>query len=211
MKKEKFGFLLFDGLEELDLVGPWEMISTWANTFAGPDVFTIAQQKTPIKCAKSLQLLPDYSFVDCPPLNYLLVPGGVGTRSEVNNPGMIEFIRTQAKDCRYVTSVCTGAFLLQAAGLLQNKKATTHWQSLDRLRAFKDITVLEKRFVHDDNIWTSAGVSAGIDMAFALIADIAGNNVAGKIQTFTEYFPDKKRYIDLTEEKFPAYWYEEVT
>src|SRR6185437_14429538 len=193
---EKFGFLIFNDLEELDLVGPWEMISLWGKNYNGPDVFTVSQNGGLIKCAKKLIINSDYSFSSCPPLNYLLVPGGQGTRNEVNNTILIEFIRNQAVSCRNVLSVCTGSFLLHAAGLLSGHKATTHWLSLDRLRQFEEVTTVEERYIKDGMIWTSAGISAGIDTTFAFIADIANDEIAGKIQLHAEYFPEKKRYID---------------
>jgi transcriptional regulator GlxA family with amidase domain len=93
-----------------------------------------------------------------------------------------------------VLSVCTGAFILQAAGLLKGKKATTHWRSLDRLREFQEVSVIEERFVRDGNIWTAAGISAGIDLALAFVADQAGKEVAGKVQLHAEYYPDNTKY-----------------
>src|SRR5205085_4200384 len=141
-----FGFLLFPDLEELDLVGPWEIVNVWRAYANGPEhCFTVSQQGGEVRCSKGLKLMADYSFKNCPPLDYLLIPGGQGTRAEVNNAELIEFVRSQAANCKEVLSVCTGAFILQAAGLLKNRRATTHWGSLDRLRAFDDVTVEEKR------------------------------------------------------------------
>lgn len=202
-----FGFLMFENLEELDLVGPWEIITVWSKEFNGPkNVFTISQNSELIQCVHGLKIAADYHFENCPPLDYLLIPGGMGTRTEVNNTDLIQFIAQQARQGCTLVSVCTGTFLLQAAGLLKNRRVTTHWQSLNRLRAFPELTVKEQRFIHDDNIWTSAGISAGIDMAFALIAEIAGSEVAGLVQMQTEYFPSDKRYIDLIgKEDLPEY------
>ncbi len=189
------GFLLFDDVEELDFLGPWEVISVWGNKFNGPNkIITINQDGGAVKCAKGLQVIPSYNFSNCPPLDYLLVPGGLGTRTEVHNEKLIHFIKQTAKNGKGILSVCTGAFLLQAAGLLDGKKATTHWQSLNRLKAFDNITVIEERFVRDGNIWTSAGISAGIDLALAFVAEIAGDDTAGKVQMHMEYYPSFKRY-----------------
>ncbi len=102
--------------------------------------------------------------------------------------------RYVAPGCQQVLSVCTGAFILQAAGLLQDKQATTHWNSLERLRAFPEVRVIEQRFVRDGNIWTSAGVSAGIDLALALVAELAGAEIAGKVQLAMEYYPSGVKY-----------------
>lgn len=190
-----FGFLLFPDLEELDLIGPWEIIGMWGNYFDGPKhCLTVSQTGEIVHCAKGLKLVPDYGFGDCPPLDYLLVPGGQGTRREVDNVELITFVQQQAAVCRQVLSVCTGAFILQAAGLLQDKKATTHWNSLDRLREFSEVTVVEERFVRDGNVWTAAGVSAGIDLALALVADQAGDEIAGKVQLGAEYYPSDVKY-----------------
>ncbi|MCX5811500.1 MAG: DJ-1/PfpI family protein, partial [Proteobacteria bacterium] len=148
----------------------------------------------PVICAKGLSVNPHVSFEQCPQLDFLLVPGGQGTRQEVDNPVLIRFITEQARQCKAILSVCTGTFLLHKAGLLYGKKATTHWNSLDRLKAFGDITAVEERFVCDGNIWTSAGVSAGIDLMFAFIAEIADEEAAGKVQFAAEYYPSVKRY-----------------
>jgi transcriptional regulator GlxA family with amidase domain len=190
-----FGFLFFPDAEELDFIGPWEMITMWSRAAAGPEhCFTIGQQTKPIRCAKGLRVVPDYDFESCPPLDYLLIPGGQGTRDAVQNDALITFVQKQAASCQQVLSVCTGSFVLQAAGLLAGKKATTHWGSLHRLRQFKDVEVVEERFVRDGHIWTAAGVSAGIDLALAFIADQAGEEAASKVQFYTEYYPDPRRY-----------------
>jgi len=191
----RFGFLLFPELEELDFVGPWEIIGMWGKKLQGPEeCLTISQKGSIITCAKGLKVVTDYSFENCPPLDYLLIPGGEGTRKEIENKELISFVQKQGKTCKQMLSVCTGVFILQAAGLLKGKKATTHWASLERLRKFPDMTVLEERFVRDGNIWTAAGVSAGIDLALAFIADQAGEETAGKVQLATEYYPSSVKY-----------------
>ena len=177
----KFSFLLFPELEELDFVGPWEIIGVWSKKLKGPEeCLTISQNGSIITCAKGLKIVTDYCFEKCPPLDYLLVPGGEGTRKEIDNKELISFVQKQSKTCKQMLSVCTGAFILQATGLLKGKKATTHWASLERLRQFTDMTVVDERIVHDGNIWTAAGVSAGIDLALAFIADQAGKRLPEK-------------------------------
>lgn len=205
--KNKFGFLLFDGLEELDLVGPWEMISLWGKEYGGPkETITVNQTGHAIVCSKGLKIIPDFSFSSCPTLDYLLIPGGKGTRIEINNQELLTFIKKQANYCENILSVCTGSLLLQAAGLLTGRKATTHWMIIDKLKEFKEVEVVEQRYVNDGNIWTSAGVSAGIDMALAFIAEISGKEVAGKVQLHAEYFPENKNYINLKEiSHLPSY------
>ncbi|MDM0054743.1 DJ-1/PfpI family protein [Variovorax fucosicus] len=190
-----FGILLFDEVEELDFVGPWEMLTMWSKVAEGPsNCSVVAQSLGPVRCAKGLSVNPHFSFSDCPPLDYLLVPGGQGTRTEVGNQVLLDFVAAQAKTCKAVLSVCTGAFILHAAGLLSGKKATTHWGSLERLRALGDVEVVEERYVEDGGVWSSAGVSAGIDLMLAFIASVAGHDAAGKVQFSAEYYPSAVRY-----------------
>ncbi len=202
-----FGILIFPDVEELDFVGPWEMVGIWSDREKGPDnCFIIAQNKEPVTCSKGLKVLPDVTLDECPELDFLLVPGGRGTRKEVDNPQIIGFIREKAEKAKTVLSVCTGSFLLQRAGLLSGKKATTHWGSLDRLREFEDVEVIEERFTRDGRIWTAAGISAGIDMVLSFIASITDDQVAGRIQLYAEYYPYQKLYGDAhKEEGAPGY------
>jgi len=202
-----FGFLIFPNLEELDLVGPWEIIRYWSMLAQGPEnCLMVSERSEPVVCNKGMSINPQVIFSECPPLDYLLIPGGQGTRQEVNNEVLIRFVAEQAEHCRAVLSVCTGAFILHRAGLLSGLKATTHWASLDRLRDLGDVTVVEDRIVRDGRIWTAAGVSAGIDMALAFVADVAGEEKAGMIQFGTEYYPSSRSYGHFTkEEKAPQY------
>lgn len=210
--RETFGFLLFNGVEELDMVGPWEVISIWSKSFGGPDtIITTSQQAGPITCVRGLQISSTYDFDTCPPLDYLLVPGGMGERSESHNEKLTTFIRERANTCKAILSVCTGSLLLQAAGLLDGKKATTHWKSLSRLRKFEKTTVVEERWVKDGNIWSSAGISSGIDLALAFIAEVAGEETAGQVQFQMEYYPPHKRYGKLDQSAdAPAYLKDEA-
>jgi transcriptional regulator GlxA family with amidase domain len=202
-----FGFLLFPDLEELDLVGPWEMIAMWSKYAGGPEKYLmIAETAESVTCANGMILMPQASFNDAPQLDYLLIPGGLGTRSQVKNDRLTAFVAAQAKNCRAVLSVCTGSFILQAAGLLSGKRATTHWLSLDHLRNLGDVEVVEKRFIIDGNIWTSSGVSAGIDLALEFIKHEAGEETAGKVQSFAEYYPSGKMYGTFHQDpKAPGY------
>lgn len=188
------GILIFDQAEELDFVGPWEMLTMWGKVADGPRCLLVAEKQDPVLCAKGLSVNPSIDFAHCPPLDVLVVPGGQGTRREVHNRLLVDFISAQVATCQAVLSVCTGSFLLHAAGLLTGKRATTHWGSLGRLRALGDVLVQEDRFVRDGQIWTSAGVSAGMDLALAFIAEVAGEEAAGKVQSQAEYFPSGTRY-----------------
>jgi len=202
-----FGIIIFPDVEELDFVGPWEMLTMWSKLAGGPaNCLIVAEKREPVACAKGLSVNPHVSFADCPPLDYLLVPGGMGTRREVDNPVLTRFLADQAPACRALLSVCTGAFVLHAAGLLSGKTATTHWGSLDRLRALGDVKVVEQRFVQDGNVWTSAGVSAGTDLMLAFIAHTAGDEAAARVQLQAEYYPADTVYgSTASHERAPAY------
>lgn len=202
-----FGIIVFNQVEELDFVGPWEMLTMWSKIADGPEnCLIVGQTLEPITCAKGLSINPHVSFANCPTLDYLLIPGGKGTRQQVNNEVLLEFVATQAQNCKAVLSVCTGSFVLHAAGLLSGKKATTHWSSLERLRALGDVEVLEQRFVQDGQVWSSAGVSAGIDLMLAFIAHVAGAQTAGKVQSRVEYYPSSIKYGGFEKQpEAPAY------
>jgi transcriptional regulator GlxA family with amidase domain len=184
------GILLFPDAEELDFVGPWEVFTMAALGREGERVVTIAERAEPVRCAKGLRVLPDHGFADAPPLDVLLVPGGQGTRKEVANPALIDWLRKAAVPCTWVTSVCTGTLLLHEAGLARGKRVTTHWGFVETLRQRGEIEVLEKvRFVRDGRLVTSAGVSAGIDMALWLVGQIHGVPHARLTQRLMEYDP----------------------
>lgn len=201
-KNKKFGFLLFNQFEDLDFFGPWEMIALWSQQFDGPELVLVSETGGEITSAKGLVLKTTTNFSNCPLLDFLLIPGGQGTRREVDNEALINFVKERAPQSHSLLSVCTGAFILQKANLLKNKEATTHWASLERLKAFPEVIVAPKRYTVTGNLWTSAGVSAGIDMILAFIAHIAGEEVAGDIQRWTEYYPNHKIY---TKTNLPKY------
>lgn len=157
----------------------------------GDRVVTIAEQLDPVRCRKGLRVLPDHTFADAPELDVVLVPGGQGSRRERDNPAMLEFIRRVAPGCTWVTSVCTGVFVLEAAGPARAKTVTTHWAAIEELRGLApDLTVLENvRYVRDQNLVTSAGVSAGIDMALWLVGQLYSVEHARMTQYSMEYNP----------------------
>jgi len=202
-----FGFLLFPDLEELDLVGPWEMVAMWGQYADGPEkCLMIADTKAPVRCSNGMIIQPHVSFDEAPRLDYLLIPGGFGTRQQVDDQRLIDFVSGQAQNCKAILSVCTGAFILHACGLLKGKKATTHWLSLKQLKKLDDVEVVEERIVRDGNIWTSSGVSAGIDLALAFIQHEAGDGTAGSVQSFAEYYPSGKNYGTFHKDpKAPGY------
>jgi transcriptional regulator GlxA family with amidase domain len=151
---------------------------------------TIAEKPGPVTCAKGMRVLPDHTLADAPALDIVLVPGGMGTRREVDNPAVIDWLRKVGGDCEWVTSVCTGALLLHEAGFAKGKRVTTHWGFVPQLRERGDVTVIDdQRFVRDGNLVTAAGVSAGIDMALWLVGQLHSPEVARKVQRYIEYDP----------------------
>lgn len=184
------GILLFDDVEELDFVGPWEVFGVMLELGATGRLVTIAEQARPIRCAKGLRVLPDHTFADAPALDVVLVPGGQGTRREVDNPIVIDWLRGVAASCTWVTSVCTGALLLHEAGPTRSRRVTTHWAFVETLRERGDVTVLDGvRYVRDGKLVSAAGVSAGIDMALWLVGQIHGVDLARTVQRHMEYDP----------------------
>lgn len=184
------GILIFDAAEELDFVGPWEVFAVAAMLHPGNRVVSIAQEPGPVTCAKGMRVLPDHGFADAPPLDVVLVPGGMGTRRQVDNPVLIDWLRRTGQRCAWVTSVCTGVLLLHEAGLARHKRVTTHWNFIDALRARPDVTVIAgRRYVRDGNLLTAAGVSAGIDMALWLVGQLHGVDCARQVQRRMEYDP----------------------
>lgn len=185
------GILIFDDAEELDFVGPWEVLtSVTRHLFPDDRVVLIAEEQRAIRCAKGMRVLPDTDFAGAPALDVVLVPGGQGTRREVSNPNLIDWLRRVGERCEWVTSVCTGALLLHEAGFAKGRRVTTHWGFTKTLRERGDVTVLEGvRWVRDGNLVTAAGVSAGIDMALWLVGQIYGADVARKVQRGIEYDP----------------------
>ena len=185
------GIVIFDDAEELDWVGPWEVFKMARIGHDELRVVLIAQSVEPVRCAGGLRVLPDCSFADAPALDVLLVPGGQGTRVEMKNPVLLEWLAAASESCEWVTSVCTGAALLHAAGLAKDKRITTHWAYIDALRADAlDATVLERvRYVRDGNLVTAAGVSAGIDMSLWLVGQMYGVDHARLVQRAMEYDP----------------------
>ena len=185
------GILLFDHLEGLDAIGPWEVFTMAANVRGSGKVVTISEHGGMVKCAKGLRIQSDYSFGEAPPLDVILVPGGMGTRTEVNNKVVIDWIAKVAPGCTWVTSVCTGSMLLIESGIARDKRVTTHWAFVDTLRERGGAAAVvdDMRFVRDGNIVSSAGVSAGIDMSLWIIGQTDSPAFAREVQKRIEYYP----------------------
>jgi transcriptional regulator GlxA family with amidase domain len=188
------GVALFDGAEELDWAGPWEVLAAWAEQWPddGVRVFTLARSDGAVTCAKGLRVLPDETWESAPPLDVLVYPGGQGTRRELADQAVLDWIRGLAAGETVVASVCTGSLVLAAAGLLDGKPATTHWQSLELLPTLgNEIEVRpDDRFVDNGNILTAAGVSAGIDMALHLVARLHSTERAREVRRYIQYDPE---------------------
>ncbi len=189
------GILVFDDVEVLDFCGPFEVFATTgqppgqADT-AGPfRVCLLAERTGLVRCRGGLRVQPDYTLADHPPLDILVVPGGWGTRREVGNGPLLDWIATQDRQTALTFSVCTGAFLLGARGLLDGRPATTHWASIDRLRQTHPAVDVrdDVRFVDSGHIVTSAGVSAGIDAALYVVSRFLGADVARDTARRMEY------------------------
>jgi transcriptional regulator GlxA family with amidase domain len=185
--------LLFDGVEELDFAGPWEVLAAWSKQW--PDdricVFTIAAAAGPIRCAKGLTVIAEHALDDAPPFELLIFPGGRGTRPLLEDTAMIAWVRAQAERGTTIASVCTGALVLAKAGLLDGKAATTHHGSLELLASLgRDIDVRpESRFVDNGQVLTAAGVSAGIDLALHLVARMGSIERAREVRRYIQYDP----------------------
>jgi transcriptional regulator GlxA family with amidase domain len=184
------GFLLFEDVEELDFTGPWQIFGSGAMMGSGDRSVTIAERPGAVRCAKGLSVNPDHTFEDAPELDVVLVPGGMGTRREVDNPVLIAWLQKIAPRCRWITSVCTGSLLLDGAGLTQGKRITTYWRFVEELRKRSSATVLDgPRYVRDGNLVTAAGVSAGIDMALWLFGQMHSIELARQVQRRIQYDP----------------------
>lgn len=192
-EKRTIGILLFPDVEELDAIGPWEVLSYWTRTF--PDdawqVLCFSADGGPVTCSKGLTVESHRAMADLPALDVLLHPGGRGTRQQLDDAGHLEWIRSRRSSVPLMTSVCTGSLVFAAAGLLAGRPATTHRASLDRL-AELDPTIevrADDRFVDDGDMITSAGISAGIDMALHLVARLASPERARQVRRGIQYDP----------------------
>ena len=196
MNEKRVGILVFPNVEVLDFCGPFEVFSvtrlneaTRREDRSPFEVLLVAERTEPVTATGGLRVLPDVSIDACPALDILVVPGGWGTRAEITNDRLLRWIAERGKAVETLTSVCTGSMLLGQAGLLDGRHATTHWRSLPWMRdAFPTITVEEKQHVVEDgHVLTSAGISAGIDMALRVVARYHGDEVARATARNMEY------------------------
>lgn len=186
----KIGIILFEGAEELDFVGPWEVLTMAAKLGVEVTPVLVAKSMDPVRCAKGMRVLPDATLSDAGELDAVLVPGGEGTRALADDRALLDWLASVSAEARWVTSVCTGSLLLAKAGLTRGKRITTHWAFADTLRPLAEHEVVDDvRFVRDGNLLTAAGVSAGIDMALWLVGEISDPVTARAVQRAMQYDP----------------------
>ncbi|MEN9934262.1 MAG: hypothetical protein RLZZ387_841 [Chloroflexota bacterium] len=193
LRRRSVAILIFDDVELLDFAGPFEVFSS-ARAITGDherlmDVFAVAESNGPVRCRNGLVVQPAYTLETSPPAEIIVVPGGAGTRALEERPTVVEWVRRRAAEAELTTSVCTGSFLLARAGLLAGLPAATHWEAVAELRErYPDVSVQEEqRYVDAGAVVTSAGVSAGIDMALHVVARLYGPNVARAAALGIEY------------------------
>jgi len=180
----RIGLLLFPGLTQLDLTGPYEVFAR----MPGAVVYLLWKSLEPVRSDHGLAILPTSTLETCPPLDLVCVPGGPGVNEVLTDTEVLAFLRRTAQGARYITSVCSGSLILGAAGLLRRRRAGSHWMSREMLRSF-GAEPIDERTVVDGNLITSGGVTAGIDLALRVVAEIAGREAAEAIQLAIEYDP----------------------
>ena len=186
MSELSIGFVLFPNLTQLDFTGPLQVLSRLPNS----TTHIAAKTRAPVPSDAALALVPTTTFKECPPIDLLCIPGGFGVDQAIEDEETMEFVRREGARARYVTSVCTGSFLLHGAGLCSGRRVTTHWRAIEELRARKDLTVLDDvRYVRDGNVVTASGVSAGIDMALWLVGQLWSPPIARRVQRDMQYDP----------------------
>ena len=190
-QKRRICIVIFDEVEVLDFCGPFEVFSTTGGRqgLAPFEVCTVAEDGERITARGGLSVNPAYSFENCPRPDILLMPGGMGTRREMNNPEMLDWLIRNAKGAELILSVCSGALVLAKAGLLNGLSATTHHCALDELRAINSNIAVdsEKRFIDNGRVIVSAGISAGIDMSLHVVARLLGKEQALETARYMEY------------------------
>ncbi len=192
---KQLGVLLYNDVQPIDIIGPWEVFSVWKSMLNAPiDLHLVAEKVSVIRCDSGINMQSHIDFDHCPQLDYLIVPGGRGRFAEMNNKKLLSFIKNQAEHCEHILSVCTGSFLLYQAGILKNESITTYWRALPELLALNNVHVKEERVVKSGKVWAAGGLSSGIDLALELIAEIAGEKTAGQVQLLFEYFPADTLY-----------------
>ena len=194
----RFGFLVFPNIQQLDLTGPYEVFASAQDSA----VHLVWKDKNPVRSVTGISFTPDVDFDDSPQFDVLCIPGGGGVNALLGDEEVLEFIRSQAKGARFITSVCTGSLVLGAAGLLKGKRAATHWNAMDFLPHFGATPVYE-RVVKDGNLITAGGVTSGIDFGLSLLAELMGREEAEIVQLSLEYAPAPPFHSGTPQEASP--------
>jgi len=193
------GILLFDGAEEMDFIGPWQVFTAAARGMPANRVLTVAERSQPIVCEMGMRVIPDTDFAEAPLLDIVLVPGGSGARREITNPATTRWLATVAAHCSWLTSVCTGTFLLVGASLTAGRRVTTHHDYIEALRAMGGSEVVEGvRFVRDGKLLTAGGVMSGIEMSLWLVERLYGPDVLRETRSYIAYDRPPRDAIEAT-------------
>ncbi|MEM7469167.1 MAG: DJ-1/PfpI family protein [Pseudomonadota bacterium] len=185
MTKKKVGIYIFENMTMMDAYAPLQFFALVEEM----EAFTFAKTNEPLMCDAGALLTPHYGFDDCPDIDVLVVAGGGNTLAQMQDPEVLAFIRQAGEKAEYVTSVCTGSLILAETGLLDGYKAATHWGYTDVLKSYKDITQVDERVVIDRNRITGGGITAGIDFALTIIAEVVNEQTAHAMQLIFEYRP----------------------
>ena len=180
----RFGFLVFPGMQQVDMTGPYEVFASTADA----EVVLIWKDRAPVMTATKLPITPTATFEDCPPLDVICIPGGSGVNALMEDGEVLDFVRAKAIHARYLTSVCSGALVLGAAGLIKGRRAATHWYAHDFLAVFGAIPV-DARIVEEGKVITAGGVTSGIDFGLTVVARLLGQAEAETVQLQLEYAP----------------------
>ncbi|RTR27202.1 DJ-1/PfpI family protein [Shewanella atlantica] len=185
-EKLNIGIFLFPGMTMLDAYGPLQVLAV-SRLF---NTFTFAKSAEPLPCDANVALLPNYGFSDCPPLDVLIVPGGANPIAQIEDEQVISFLSAAGEQAKYVTSVCTGALILAETGLLDGYKSTVHWAYVESLKRYKEVSYVNQRIVKDRNRISGGGITAGLDFALTLIAEITGEQHGKTMELLLEYDPE---------------------
>lgn len=204
---KKLGIIIYDGVQAMDVFGPWEVFGVWRKLDSYPlQMSLISVDGQAVQADNDILINAHCAFDEVSKLDYLIIPGGQGRVNASSDVRVLSFIQAQAQNCQYILSVCTGVFLLHYAGLLNGRFATTYWRAIPELESLNSVVIDEQRIVKSGNIWSAGGISSGIDLAFELIAEIAGKDEAGMAQLLFEYFPNHTKYAkQYLKDQLPNY------
>ena len=190
----RIGILVFDDVEEMDFAGPFEVFGIASSLTDKIDIVTVSKDGRQVRCRHGLKVQPDCNFSECPPLDLLIVPGGRGARERAMlDRDTLSFVRAQASGA-HIASVCTGALVVAEAGLFEGHKATTHHEYFESLERYPNVKVLRgARYVREDNVSSSAGISAGIDLALAIVREKFGDTTFAEVVKEMEYDTAEQR------------------